>query len=62
MPDQNPRDFLLALLSDEPQWAIFAELAQMEEFERAPILRPHDEIGLQETRGYASDRSAPAPG
>jgi hypothetical protein len=23
MPDQNPRDFLLALLSDETRWAIF---------------------------------------
>jgi hypothetical protein len=50
MPDQNPRDFLLALLSDEAQWTIFEELAGKEEKELAPILRPHDEIGLHKTR------------
>jgi len=50
MPDQNPRDFLLALLSDETRWAIFDELARKEEKELAPILRPHDEIRLHKTR------------
>jgi hypothetical protein len=50
MPDQNPRDFLVALLSDETGWAIFDELARMTEVQRAPILRPHDEIRLQKTR------------
>jgi hypothetical protein len=50
MPDQNPRDFLIALLSDEPGWAIFDELAGKTEVERAPILRPHDEIRLHKER------------
>jgi hypothetical protein len=50
MPDQNPRDFLLALLSDEARWAIFDELARKQEKELAPILRPHDEICLHKTR------------
>src|ERR1700692_1399061 len=50
MPDQNPRDFLLALLSDETRWAIFDELARKKEKELAPILRPHDEIRLHKTR------------
>jgi hypothetical protein len=50
MPDQNPRDFLLALLSDETRWAIFDELARKKENELAPILRPHDEIRLHRTR------------
>lgn len=49
MPDQNPRDFLLALLSDETRWAIFDELAREKEKELTPILRPHDEIRLHKT-------------
>ncbi len=50
MPDQNPRDFLLTLLSDQAQWTIFEELAGKDEKDLAPILRPHDEIRLHRTR------------